>query len=235
MDYTFVKKAIEPYRINKEDLVFGEVLGKGAFGYVTEGLWKETGEICAIKSIFVPESSRESGEQNEYSDFLNETHVMVKVRHFNVLNCMGWSSDSSNVYLLTEFMPFALDRLLQSTTPEYAYKPAESQKPKPQNKIVNTQATPSYQHRRLSVHEPPKETDEQKKKREAEERRTALKKKLQLAKRPILSNQMKLQIAIDVAEGMNYLHTRNVPVVHRDLKVFINVKINTFHRVIMCF
>jgi serine/threonine protein kinase len=29
---------------------------------------------------------------------------------------------------------------------------------------------------------------------------------------------MKLQIATDIAEGMNYLHTRDPPVIHADLK-----------------
>jgi parallel beta-helix repeat protein len=213
--HALLRNAIDPFHIEKSELVFGEVLGKGAFGYVTEGLWTTTNETCAIKSIYIPQSARESGnEQDEYRDFLNETNVLVKVRHFNVLHCMGWSSDPTNVYVVTEFMPYQLDKLLQNTIPEYKYTAAEVVKPvkAPPVVVANT---------RDRRNKPPpivQESEENKKKREAEERRTALRKKLLLAKRPVLSNQMKLQIAIDVAEGMNYLHTRNVPVVHRDLK-----------------
>jgi serine/threonine protein kinase len=36
--------------------------------------------------------------------------------------------------------------------------------------------------------------------------------------KPILSNQIKLQIAHDIAEAMYYLHTREKPIIHRDLK-----------------
>ena len=39
-----------------------------------------------------------------------------------------------------------------------------------------------------------------------------------LQSQPILSNEMKLQIAIDIAEGMHHLHSRPKPIIHRDLK-----------------
>jgi hypothetical protein len=42
--------------------------------------------------------------------------------------------------------------------------------------------------------------------------------KIDKEKLPILTNMMKLQIATDIAEGMNYLHTRDPPVIHADLK-----------------
>ena len=34
----------------------------------------------------------------------------------------------------------------------------------------------------------------------------------------MLSIPLRLRMAIDVAEGMAYLHSRNPPIIHRDLK-----------------
>ena len=36
--------------------------------------------------------------------------------------------------------------------------------------------------------------------------------------KPVLSIPMRLRMAIDVAEGMAYLHSRDPPIIHRDLK-----------------
>jgi serine/threonine protein kinase len=52
----------------------------------------------------------------------------------------------------------------------------------------------------------------------SQDRKLAVQEKLARAKTPILTNLMKLQIATDIAEGMNYLHTRDPPVIHADLK-----------------
>ncbi|KAG2372881.1 hypothetical protein C9374_013088 [Naegleria lovaniensis] len=228
---------IQEFKIDKEALEFGETIGKGGFGFVSKGTYE--GEVCAIKQLFIPENARTprsriglssiASEDDElWRETLNEIAVMLRVQHANILNLYGWSTDPNCVYLVMEFMPFSLHKILETTLPEYDYEPLmKSQKQNlsqlapmedesagesflsKQSKFESKQKTTSTTLQKKPVLQGSALVDDQ-------EEADRYQKFLQ--RQPILSNEMKLQIAIDIAEGMHHLHSRPKPIIHRDLK-----------------
>jgi len=120
-----IEENIKTFYIDKNELEFGNVIGKGGFGMVFVGKFK--GKSCAIKSIYVPVNMRYSvstgSSEDIYLDFLNEMTVQLLLDHTNLLRTYGWSSDDTCVYVVMELMPFSLSKLLKSTVPEYKFTP----------------------------------------------------------------------------------------------------------------
>lgn len=50
-----------------------------------------------------------------------------------------------------------------------------------------------------------------------------------------LSLKNKLSLCLDIADGMNYLHTRRPPIIHRDLKVIHYFHINLYRKFLIVF
>ena len=103
----------------------------------------------------------------------------------------------------TVTLAYPLNKLLKYTRPEYKFTP----KYEPYNsKDSSDQQHKKKRKKKLLIADPTAErTPDRRKKKKRREK-------------IILSNQMKLQIAHEIAEGMYYLHTREKPIVHRDLK-----------------
>ncbi|KAL9658693.1 hypothetical protein ABK040_005849 [Willaertia magna] len=220
-----LEEEIQEFKIDKDQLIFGEKIGQGGFGFVCKGIYRD--EVVAIKQLFIPEHSRtprnriglsdHSDEDELWKETLNEIAVMVRLQHANVLNLFGWSTDPNCVYIVMEFMPFSLHKVLETSLPEYDYEPLliarqenasqlapledESDSSNNLEGIVKSRTSKLFN----SKEENKKLTEEEKYKKF-------------LKRQPILSNEMKLQIAIDIAEGMNHLHSRPKPIIHRDLK-----------------
>ena len=100
-----LEDAIRVFYIDKKELEFREVIGKGGFGLVTKGYYR--GKKCAIKSIYIPANTRYSGgltSDDPYLDFLNEMNVQLKLDHQNILTVYGWSSDEACLYVVMELM-----------------------------------------------------------------------------------------------------------------------------------
>eukprot|EP00050_Salpingoeca_kvevrii_P022337 m.124692 g.124692 ORF g.124692 m.124692 type:complete len:1264 (+) comp9677_c3_seq1:36-3827(+) len=80
----------------------GNVLGRGAFGAVTQGILSCQGDrdvVVAIKSLF---GGRDKDEQ---LSFLMEARVLHLVRHPNVVSLLGVVTVESPLWMLLEYMP----------------------------------------------------------------------------------------------------------------------------------
>eukprot|EP00029_Vermamoeba_vermiformis_P010000 TRINITY_DN5168_c0_g1_i1.p1 TRINITY_DN5168_c0_g1~~TRINITY_DN5168_c0_g1_i1.p1 ORF type:complete len:765 (-),score=122.55 TRINITY_DN5168_c0_g1_i1:390-2684(-) len=86
------------WEIPKEQLVFGQVLGKGFFGEVRKGKWR--GSDVAIKIIY-----RESfKEKNDEDLFIREVEILTKLRHPRVILFLGAVLSPECKAIVTEFM-----------------------------------------------------------------------------------------------------------------------------------
>jgi parallel beta-helix repeat protein len=168
-----LRRKLDSFKIPLNNLIFGDVVGKGGFGSVFEGICN--GKVCAIKEIRYENATNADAI---YQDFLNESYLMVTMYHYNIVDFMGWSAGEGCVYVIMELAPFTLAKILKTSVPEYKF---------PQ--LV-----------------------------EISDSKNSVEEKLERSKMPILTNMLKLQVATDVANGMHYLHTRDPPVIHADLK-----------------
>jgi serine/threonine protein kinase len=74
-------------------------LGKGAFGTVYEGCWKDT--KIAIKVI------KRNGSHNEGAkkSFIYEVCTLGKIQHINLIHLLGYCIEGSKHMLVYEYMP----------------------------------------------------------------------------------------------------------------------------------
>ncbi len=287
---------IYSFKIDKSELQFGKIIGKGAFGYVSEGVLRNTTKV-AIKSVYIPlylrkhrtssvnpsgftrrhsndssQSSFNADAQSDFDtlwrDFVNEISVQHRTKHENVLYLHGWSEDDHCVYLIMDFMPFSLSKILDKTLPEYwslfpsdyfealyqtmpstpssdtlSSKGSKKSKNADSN-ILNTSSKPKdlidlfqivsdqvFQRSQASSKTVPLEAASPKPASKSNFTQAVNQQFLNRNGRlgnetpfiseekiPLLSSHAKLQIAIDIAEGMHYLHSRPIPIIHRDLK-----------------
>jgi len=87
---------LEDIKIDSEQLVILQEIGRGSFGQVFKGTWR--GTEVAIKRI--PTNSMRSTEIHE---FLKEAFILRQLRHPNVLQVLGASMDPACI--VTEYMP----------------------------------------------------------------------------------------------------------------------------------
>jgi len=156
---------------------------------------------------------------------------MLRVQHANILNLFGWTTDPNCVYIVMEFMPFSLRKILETTLPEYDYDPLMKSKRSNSSQLLpqddddgdSRNSTPQSPQSSVTpglVGQRTKKLLGTGLKKGSKEDLTSEIERYNkfLQRQPILSNEMKLQIAIDIAEGMNHLHSRPKPIIHRDLK-----------------
>ncbi|GAM26086.1 hypothetical protein SAMD00019534_092610 [Acytostelium subglobosum LB1] len=136
------------YEIDFSELEFGPVLGKGFFGEVKRGYWRETD--VAIKTIYRDQFKTKSSLEM----FQNEVSILSKVRHPNVVQFLGaCTAISSEQCIVIEWMGGGSLR--------------------------------EFLDNHFDILE--------------------------------LNPKLRLKIALDIAKGMNYLHGRTPPILHRDL------------------
>ena len=97
--------------INSDDLKFGKVLGRGGFGVVYKGLWKNGGDLCvAIKQM----NHSFENDVLAWDQFEQEVLLMIKLRHPNVIQIFGVSFNQT-YSIVMEFMENgSLDRWLKN-------------------------------------------------------------------------------------------------------------------------
>lgn len=87
---------LEDIKIDSDQLVFKQEIGRGSFGQVFKGTWR--GTEVAIKRI-PANCMRES----ETKDFMKEAFILRQLRHPNVLQVLGASM--SPACIVTEYLP----------------------------------------------------------------------------------------------------------------------------------
>eukprot|EP00756_Hemistasia_phaeocysticola_P058287 Hpha_TRINITY_DN34911_c0_g1::TRINITY_DN34911_c0_g1_i1::g.184087::m.184087 len=100
-----------------------KVLGKGCFGVVWLGM-SEDGNLCAVKALEV------SGQKSkkEVESTLNEVHLMLKLRHNNIVCYLSSSVSRGHLLICLEYVPggslegimSTFNRLAVSTVQRYA-------------------------------------------------------------------------------------------------------------------
>ncbi|XP_060595161.1 tyrosine-protein kinase CSK-like isoform X3 [Ruditapes philippinarum] len=81
------------WTLSLEDLKIGELIGKGEFGDVNKGLYKD--KPVAIKKL--------KDDNRAAQSFLQEASLMTSVRHPNLVSLIGIIQDKT-IYLVLEFM-----------------------------------------------------------------------------------------------------------------------------------
>lgn len=100
------------WEIDIHDLHFGTRIGRGAYGEVFKGVYRET-EV-AIK-LFVDQHVSEK----LIEAFRKEVDILKKLRHPNILHFMGYSTVPPHLCIVTEYEPNgSLFKLLHRTTIE---------------------------------------------------------------------------------------------------------------------
>ncbi|XP_045156725.1 tyrosine-protein kinase CSK-like isoform X1 [Mercenaria mercenaria] len=85
--------ALGGWTIKLDDLVIGELIGKGEFGDVHKGLYK--GKAVAIKKL--------KDDNRAAQSFLREASLMTSVRHPNLVSLIGIVQEGT-IYLVLDFM-----------------------------------------------------------------------------------------------------------------------------------
>lgn len=98
-------------QINYQEIEQGEILGKGSFGVVLHGRWRDTD--VAIK-VFQTE--------NEHAAFLIELRQLSRVDHPNIIKLFGASTQPPYVFLVMEFAECgSLYKVLHQLKPQVSY------------------------------------------------------------------------------------------------------------------
>lgn len=94
--YDELKKATEGFLDNK-------ILGKGGFGTVYKGCWKDT--IVAVKRLHVKEKDGDIRQEQSFKQSLTEMEVLQSCRIDNILPLYGVSLDGPEPCIVYQFMP----------------------------------------------------------------------------------------------------------------------------------
>jgi serine/threonine protein kinase len=88
-------------KIEFEQLTFLTKLGEGGGGQVYKGIWYQN--MVAIKRLL--KQQQEEDKERYYESFVRELDVLSNLRHPNILQLYGYSSDNEGYkYIITEFM-----------------------------------------------------------------------------------------------------------------------------------
>jgi ankyrin repeat protein len=84
------------YEIPIEDLNVGDVIGRGNFGEVRRGGWKDV--QIAIKTIY------RTGGETAKQDVYREMGILAQLRHPNILGFLGYVKHGGSVMMITDLM-----------------------------------------------------------------------------------------------------------------------------------
>lgn len=76
-----------------------ETIGKGSYGEVKKIVYKNTGEVRAMKIIRKDDVSQEFMES-----LVNEIEILKQLDHPNIVKIFEFYQDKLNFYLITEFI-----------------------------------------------------------------------------------------------------------------------------------
>jgi tRNA A-37 threonylcarbamoyl transferase component Bud32 len=84
------------YEIQFNDLNVGDVIGRGNFGEVRKGQWKDV--HVAIKTIY------RTGGDTAKQDVYREMGILAQLRHPNILGFLGFVKHAGSVMMITDLM-----------------------------------------------------------------------------------------------------------------------------------
>jgi len=87
----------EAWEINRTEIVMNQQLGVGQWGIVYEAYWRNQNIRVAVKTL-KEEMMHLEGE------FLAEAHLMMNMRHPNLVQLLGVCTREAPIYIITEFM-----------------------------------------------------------------------------------------------------------------------------------
>nr|XP_026690616.1 fibroblast growth factor receptor 3-like [Ciona intestinalis] len=104
----------EKWELSENDIVFGEVLGRGNYGVVHKGCYNgqdsiDNGEGKATEGVPVAIKTMKDGvySKNKLVEFLSEIHFMLNIgSHPNVLSVIGCCTVKQPIMLVTELLKY---------------------------------------------------------------------------------------------------------------------------------
>lgn len=84
------------YEIQEEDLITDDVIGRGNFGEVRRGKWKDV--YVAVKTIY------RTGGETAKQDVYREMGILAQLRHPNILGFLGYVKQGGSVMMVTDLM-----------------------------------------------------------------------------------------------------------------------------------
>lgn len=220
---------LEKSKIPYDQLTMHEQIGKGAFGEIFRATYR--GRDVAVK-IMVG-ASQEGARQKAFNEFRREVHVMSGMRHPNLVNMVGFCVNP--FALVMELLPAGnLHKFLHQknaksedlsaaglqNSANRAGTSSSSSSSTPTSPTASRNALGTENLISLALE------DENAQEGEGAERQSPT--KLEVKKDndgssdssslPDIGWPLRLKIALDIALGMNYLHSATPPFIHRDLK-----------------
>lgn len=80
--------------------VKGETIGQGTFGRVYRGLNESTGELLAVKQIYLVD-----GSEKEVESLRGEIRLMKSLSHKNIVRYLGTSVSDRYLFIIMEYVP----------------------------------------------------------------------------------------------------------------------------------
>ena len=77
----------------------GEVIGRGAFGFVHRALNVQTGDFVAVKKYDASEVP-----ERELQQIVEEANLMKSLDHENIVQFYGAAKDDTHLYLIMEYI-----------------------------------------------------------------------------------------------------------------------------------
>lgn len=78
----------------------GQLIGEGTFGKVYKGLNENTGELLAVKQLYLADT-----DESDVEDIQEEINVICNLSHPNIVNYLGTTITDRHLFILLEYVP----------------------------------------------------------------------------------------------------------------------------------
>jgi len=78
----------------------GQLIGEGTFGKVYKGLNEHTGELLAVKQLYLADT-----DESDVEGIQEEINVICNLNHPNIVNYLGTTTTDRHLFILLEYVP----------------------------------------------------------------------------------------------------------------------------------